>query len=471
MARQLDLLKSVHSLRRPFAHLPQEIIHAILTMSVCDSAFLDPTLHSGIYSAWQHDLGIKKSFCLVCKTWRSIGLALLYETVFISRIGQISLLMDVLESDGGIGALIKSIDISCVAPHGYHSPQTRHALLCIFSYCPRLAKVTFGTTILPREPSETTVLLPATSYLTNFESTHSQSSNASHLVALLAYCRNLMSLNLLIESFAVESFPVVTLDVLETLRLTIHGAGLGVYQAISGSWNMPSLQNLVLTEKKLLRTATDTAQREVFFAKYGHGLRYLSMRPAVTALAELETFPIHLQQLLNFCPALEHLAISPACVADWPRTLSHPNIKWVDFWQPNDPRGNSTLDYFPASKLPSLQRLRRLDGRPQGLPSYIDWPSILPPWTPLGEMEREYCHLGIIIRQTPSFIYRSDTTADVDWSHDLVLDLEATEYNSSDDSTYAPSEEDSDDSFYSDDESVDIDYDTGFLYSNEDVMP
>ncbi|KZP22636.1 hypothetical protein FIBSPDRAFT_859402, partial [Athelia psychrophila] len=235
---------------------------------------------------------------------------------------------------------------------------------------------------------------------------------------------------------------------------------------------MPSLQSLILTEIKTLRSDWPAAvpQRESFFAKYGPGLKYLHLRPRVTLYRDdIKTFELDFQVLLNSCPNLEHLAISPQCVSHWPPPLSHPHIQWIDFWQ-RDFRVDDidAHSVFTTGSFPSLKGVRRLDGRADGLPQYTDWPSVLPPWTQLGETElREYIYSGIIIRQTSAFVYRSDTK-DLDWAQEINLGSGGTDYDSSDDSSYNQPEE-SDGSLYSDDENREVDYDTGLLFSNEDT--
>ena len=425
-------------------------------------------MHPGTYSAWYNDLRMRKSLGLVCKAWRPIGLALLYETIAILRMGQLRALFDDLTSDSSRGKLelIKCLNISFIVPNGHHLEDIFDWLEFIIMSCPRLASITFGTAT-PWITHENHDNGDPTSYLTRFNTPRSLRvmSTAGQLVHLLRCCMQLTSLDLCIEAFTDTDFPSVTLDSLETLRLTIESSGLGIYLAISEKWSLPSLRNVILTEKMPLPVELDTAQREKFFAKFGPVLKYLNMRPQAMPMFLVPTFAIDVQRLLNLCPALEHLAISPMCIRGWPVALSHPTIKWVDVWDSGDPRNTlfeQDSEYFPAS-LPSLQRLRRLDGRTAGLPPHTDWPSVLPPWMQLTDTNQEYHYSGLIVRQTPTLLYRVDVT-DIDWND--AVDAAGTEYDSSEDSSYVPPE-DSDDSFDSDEERQEIDYDTGFLFSNE----
>ena len=461
-------------------HLPQELVHAILTQAVCPTAFLDPTIHPGINSALRLDLQTRVSFGLVCKAWRPIGLALMYESIFILRIGQISALKEVLLSRNSRGEFVKSLDVSCIVPQGDHPPQIYLELLNIFQHCHNIRSVTFGS-VTPWNPyclkirGDTAALLAEElgPTHTSVEAILPLVSNASHMGSLVECCRSLTSLALWIGSSTDEKLPSIALNALETLRLTIDCEDFAIYRAISESWLLPCLQNLILTETSVWRSDTDAGsddsyanseddknseaamnQRELMFAKFGPGLKYLHMRPmrpCLEAEDDREIYGVDIQKLLDYCPGLEHLAISPNCIAGWP-SLSHPNIKWIDVWNLENgldddvdayAEGGDLICFNPAD-FPRLEGIRRLDSRPEGLPSYIDWPSFLPPWTELEGTDRAYIYSGIIVRQTASAIYRSDTI-DIDWEQELVLDFEAAEYHSSSDSSYVPSEESSTD--------------------------
>ncbi|KAF7971038.1 hypothetical protein HWV62_22159 [Athelia sp. TMB] len=476
IGRHNALSKAVTCLRRPFVHLPQEIVHAILAQAVCPMAFLDPTIHPGINSALSLDLQTRVSFGLVCKAWRPIGLALMYECIFILRIGQILALKEVLLSDNSRGELVKSIDVSCIVPEGDHPPEIYLELLNIFQHCRKIRSVTFGS-VTPWNPyclkirgDIALVEEPGTTH-TSVEAILPLVSNAAHMGSLVECCRNLTYLALWIGSSMDEKLSVVAFDALETLRLTIDCEDFAIYRAMSESWSLPCLKNLILTETSVWRSDTNAGSndsyadseddknseeamkhRESMLAKIGPGLRYLHMRPmrpCIEAEDEREIYGVDMQKLLDYCPGLEHLAISPNCIAGWP-SLSHPNIKWIDVWNLesgiNDDADayaeGGDLNCFNPADFPHLRGTRRLDSRPEGLPSYIDWPSLLPPWTELEDTGRLHILLGIIVRQTASAIYRSDTI-DIDWEQELVLDFEAARYHSSSDSSYAPSEESS----------------------------
>ncbi|KAF7971037.1 hypothetical protein HWV62_22157 [Athelia sp. TMB] len=482
IARGADLLEAVNFLRPPFVHLPQEIVHEILTQAVCPSTFIDPVLYPGLTgSAWHIDLRTRKALSLVCKTWRSIGLALLYEAVFILRIGQIPLLRRALDSDSSRGELIKSIDVSCQVPYNSCPPHTRQELLRIFQLSPNLISVTFGVSV-PLQWHE-----PRGSwmhFLTRFETTHSLMANSSYLVKpnaaylvkLLESCRSLKTLNLWIEACTDEIFPPLTLNSLETLRLTTEDDKhqLKLYHAIAEAWSMPSLKNLILYEMGFEWDDGVAALRQSFFARYGSGIRYLHLKSAPHGGFgySLHAVNADVQAMLKHCPNLEHLVLSIGnrSESEYLAPLSHLNVKWIDLWKEEFCPDASTQLQSTTPAFPKLQRMRRLDGRSDGLPAYTDWPSVFPPWTELegSEPYRDYLYSGIIIRQTTSSIYRLDTGAG--YRADMTMeDLEDPDYNSSDDSSYIQSEEESRYSFYSDDEAGEIDYDTGCLFSPEET--
>ncbi|KAJ6625742.1 hypothetical protein B0H10DRAFT_2000419 [Mycena sp. CBHHK59/15] len=286
-----------------------------------------------------YDLRMKLSILAVCKTWNQVGTELLYESVTLRRIGQLPAFVRALEGREGVGALVAHLDISYYVPPGYsslHQSDTNK----IFWLCPNLSHLGFiWSCTIPALP-----LPPLSSSITSLE--YSDAMPLSDILPSLIQLRqNLRSLSINLTPFS-HSDPEITFENLEDLRLCFSFEK--DFADPATKWSMPRLQRIWFTA-----TGTDFAHKfmdifKQFFDVCGPKLTFLSVDSIVHGP----------QEILDRCPALEHLVILSHIAGPW----QHGALKYVDFWRPDFPavqRGQS-FDSLKTA-LPLLRTVRNLD--------------------------------------------------------------------------------------------------------------
>lgn len=90
---------------------PDEILFNVLEFAAnhhVDTSLQEPSIDVGNCSAWSKDLRFKKGLLRVCKRWRIVANPLIYDRIFVHRIGQLVALVRDLE-ERGKGPLVRHI--------------------------------------------------------------------------------------------------------------------------------------------------------------------------------------------------------------------------------------------------------------------------------------------------------------------------------------------------------------------------
>ncbi|KAJ6586383.1 hypothetical protein DFH09DRAFT_1143212 [Mycena vulgaris] len=303
-------------------------------------------------SIWSMDLRAKLCIIGVCKTWHRIGLELLYRRVTLRRIGQ-------MLPRVGLGALVRSLEISCFVPHGYfvlHDQETRRVL----QLCPRLLHFAFKPPfVIPTAPN----MIPVVSCnLTSLE----YNSNVEYpliLPTLLRLCETLRSLSLSLPATYDSSHPTLRFKNLEDLRL--QGSSMP-----PPKWLMPRLRRLWMQRNMAIDHIDRRLEAEAFLDVYGRTVKFLSLAYYVGYYSSDRD--ASLQGILDRCPSLVHLDIKLYDLRQhWKTPLKHGNIHSLDVF--DWPEYDSF--HVDLTRFPELRTLRFLDESLRLLP---DLPRDLP---------------------------------------------------------------------------------------------
>ncbi|KAJ7485828.1 hypothetical protein FB451DRAFT_1128075 [Mycena latifolia] len=266
-------------------------------------------------SIWSVDLRMKLSIAGVSKLWHQIGSELLYESVTLRRIGQLPAFIRALEERDGLGALVRNIDISCFVPHGYatlHDQETAR----IFQLCPRLSHFGFKPPFLI--PTPLTVLPRVSDTITSLEY-NNQVEYSLILPTLVQLSANLRSLALSLPITYDATDPKLLFEKLEALRVRLSADSM----FSPPQWTMPALRRFWLQGSNGLSRIHDA---EAFLNICGRTLTFLWLPDFLVAPTEPS---VHIQSLLDRCPALEHLAM-PRILCEVEPPLTHQRIHSLD---------------------------------------------------------------------------------------------------------------------------------------------
>ncbi|KAJ7462983.1 hypothetical protein FB451DRAFT_468018 [Mycena latifolia] len=364
------------------SQLPYEVLLIVFHYTLPPSWLLSDTTATSLppfsHSLMSFDMRMKVNIISVCRTWHQVGIQLLYECVTLRRFTQIPAFIWALESQEGLGALVRSLEIHCFVPprllrsHEGHTKQ-------IFQYCPRLAHFSFSP---PKEPqgirakvSPQRLVPTLSSSITSLRFNAQISYTDTILPILLEVCGRLRSLTLATSFHHCDliDHPMLNLETLEDLHLSAE-----VWPSTFRSkWLMPRLRRVwlrpagdhVFFEPELRRLFLVFLRHAMpFFDSYGGTLTFLSLYGA--------TRQINIQIVLDRCPVLQHLAIE-ATQLQFSPIPTHPTISIVDlFFSAMDPQSHTVhaIDIITRG-FPALRTVRQLD---ETMSCLSDIPSTLP---------------------------------------------------------------------------------------------
>jgi len=261
----------------------------------------------------------KQAHLSVCKAWYSVGLPFLYEHIHVRFIPQLMRLLETLWNTGqDFRRFVKSISFYCIIPTSY-AERFKDKLKLFFSLCPN-AKAFSYLSSCP---------LPSVTYLGVLPAhiTHLCFGNNISCEALMNTLKiasqNLVSLSFVspdrpaglsnLDMKSNDSIQFPDLEILSCERR--HGTMF--LNNVAASWSMPRIKRLTL------RCPYDVG-REVanFCQQHGAGLTFFNMVPSYICDSWKDPFT-DLGDVLDLCPALEHIVIHPRAVG----YLNHPRIR------------------------------------------------------------------------------------------------------------------------------------------------
>ncbi|KAF7362170.1 hypothetical protein MVEN_00563100 [Mycena venus] len=293
--------------------------------------------------------------------------------------------------------MIKEIGIHCFAPEGY-SVVFRNDLNAVVARAPRLSSLVL------RAPSPCNVTLAVPIVFEDIPSiTHLDCGLTVDYADIHAHIGNLSSTLLSLSIHHCDTsvlHPVHTFPHLEILRCSASAL-----PRLSGWLILPNLKTLIISQIRLV-------ERELraflpFCKIHGPNLRTLSFWPVGTIIRRRYYNPdsADMQHILECCPRLEHLVL-PGALASSP-ALSHPKVKWIDFWTMYIHSNSSFLNSVTTPNFPAVKGIRQLVVSAPLLCGHI--PTTIPPHLKL-EDPFEYDYPGVFLRHGNDRVYRNDAT-------------------------------------------------------------
>lgn len=306
-------------------------------------------------SLWFRTLEQKRALVHVCRSWHQVGLPFLYEDICITHVSQMLQLLRAVDSPRtNYNQLIKTITFYCVVPVSF-AERFELRLKRLFHLCPNIRSFGYlSPCLLPRPISLST--LPSITHLRLVK----EVSAAIYWNILDLTAQNLVSLSFQPPTDANSSSSAAKEIHFHFLRLKelscqYENAAL----ATVNNWEMPCLEKLTCIS--VHRLESPSAEMTSFCLKYGAGLRYLHMHPGGYLNAFRTLITVHMQSLLDMCPALEHFVVHSR--AAYP--LTHQHLKWIDIWTPHEysttvKHWRSLRESMTTAAFPSLQGVRDL---------------------------------------------------------------------------------------------------------------
>lgn len=400
-------------IRHPRPSLSHDVIKIVVDYATPPAFLLDPSIVGGPWSTWSRAVGFLKDCSSVSHEWHRACIRLLYRIVVLRRPGQITSLLETLQTTGHAHSLYtRSIHLSFYVPAGSEN-EVNNQLVTLLQLCPNIT----STNLAPVEPNGILKVyspllhsvLPLVVRLSVLDLTALAFDATIQSIVSLAAPR-VQSLRIsFLRSSAVQHFPGGLLDLnfphLETFHPKVSEARQ--LREMIDHWDMPLIASLTLTGQ----TGPDegwTEEHLQFIRSTGQHLRYLSLDASAVLSSSF------IQRIIDVCPSLLHLVLSQEPSED----LVHPTIRFMDYWVPWwYPIPLQTLSSHPLNHaiisptMPSLTDIRVLDSSLRFLPSL---PQDLPP----GEINTSdktvvLNYPGIAICHPPGHVYQIDD--DKDW--------------------------------------------------------
>ncbi|KDR79121.1 hypothetical protein GALMADRAFT_242993 [Galerina marginata CBS 339.88] len=383
--------------RKPFSQPPPEILHLIFERTIPPYFMLDPSASFCLRSFFLQVLRQKKSLISVCWAWYHAALPFLYENVSIRRVYNLSALLRTLVDLPQVKEMIKTVDVYCHIPEAY-GQHFQHQLEALFRLCPSIPSCNFQS----RVPLTTSVY-PAIANITRLSLPEGIPLHA--LLNILS----LISPQIIYLAFHTPPQPPtpaanpptplpfpLPFPALQSLSifLTAHTAHTIDALLLYHPWAMPALTHLILHIYTPLIDPVPIPTLTKFCTEHGARVRFLHLM-----LPWLTVSPIDIQPLLDACPALEHLALSPRNFLP----MRHARVRWVDLWviERGWRAARNSMEARVRAGLCALERVRVL-------PVYLgnetdayaaEMPLLLPPWIVRDNKDVFEClFLGIGVR-------------------------------------------------------------------------
>ncbi|KAJ6593554.1 hypothetical protein B0H19DRAFT_1225028 [Mycena capillaripes] len=352
----------------------------------------------------------------VCWAWYHAGIDMLYENIAFRNVGQISALLRTLKNQipSDFGRMIKEMGVHCSAHKGY-SAVFQEDLKTVIARAPRLSSVVL------------------------------HSPSLEHLPIVF---RDIPSSVTHLDCGPTPCFPLVpplrcyfdpsTLDHphfrrLTTLRCSSAGAPSAL-PLLGEKLILPSLKNFIF--QCTLKEPSEIAACLAFCQIRGRNLQTLSFW-SMGAVNSSKYFGssssgANIQSVLQVCPHLEHLILPGALASS--QELSHPKVKWIDFWTMYGDSNVSFLDSITTPNFPAVKGIRQLIISAPLLVGHIL--TTIPPHLGLEE-PFEFSYPDFFLQHGNNRIYRNDIvdSLGVEYEEDDESDESYSIRNGSSDST------------------------------------
>lgn len=381
----------------PFNTVPPEVLLNIFKCGIQDDAFYvrctnEPFFYAVETSTWKEDMSFKRTIVLVCRSWRDIGMRVLYEHVHLHSIGQLCALVKTLEESladierkpasvvsakttrsrqpeiaidaGGYGRWIQHVHCHIFIPREcedvYVKLTERFFILCrpllTVSWCPYWR--------LREAPSIEASFL----HILGLDITKhsSRADSLRHLSLTLDIVPTDQKLHMWMSRFdgVFKTLESLTCDVVSFSALK----GLGV---VACAWAMPKLEHLAVRFSTPTyipsRTSFNIFYIRLAIKNYGSQLLSFELDSALC----VGTLPISLEETLRRCPRLKHFKLSTYAFES-PAAKPHGELEDIEIFEPatliqtkRDIRAlNLHLTAFAKKELfPNVRSILALRGR------------------------------------------------------------------------------------------------------------
>ncbi|KAJ7071953.1 hypothetical protein C8F01DRAFT_1101959 [Mycena amicta] len=328
--RRLSTRLMKYQSRVSVAELPHEILLMIFRKCLPPSWMLVRELIPD--SLYATDLERKTFLALVCKAWNRVASDLLYGNVHLRSIGQVVSFARALETQSGLGPIVRHLELSCFVSRGYRAIFEAETSR-ILDLCPRLAHFGFVPNFLI--PTMVCKLPRMNPTITSLEFTPDVDFTIV-LAALTQLCPGLRSLALPFTESYVDTYPQLNFPVLDELRVLIFmkkDENSGMLAPSLWNWSMPVLQGLWLVAMpnniSYRSRISWLAFAPLFLDAFGTNISFLSLH--VANFWEPTILRVR-------CPKLKHLVITttrrwqdPSSCA-MPTVESHAGVRYLDVW-------------------------------------------------------------------------------------------------------------------------------------------
>lgn len=318
-------------------------------------------------------MGRKRDLALVSKAWNGYMQEYLYEFVWISRASQakalaLTLLTQFIDGRPTSGRWIRRLHMETPALRRCATDDIRTVLdyaphLVIYSdhHAVRCTRYEEFSDVRSSPEQMVSALASPNSKLRRLSLTnYSDVPFPYHMSPMLKQtARNLEYLELsslsvpLVSSKAPARLPIVSLPVLQSLKLTLDNTTF----AVLASWNMPRLRNVSVVSSDFGYAGQGFAN---FFAAHGSQLQQLELGHSSSLIVEhdlsLQPRPIRQIPLAEWCPNLKEFICSADAEWNWrnpdwiaPHVLlpAHPHLHFIGI-RDIDKRLIADASAFPA---------------------------------------------------------------------------------------------------------------------------
>ena len=309
-----------------------------------DLQSLDPFFQDSTNTAWNESIRLIKTLCLVSKDWHASAIALLYTTIRLRRIPQLSALVSTLEyrtmhrpawASKSYGSYTISLDLSFYIPlewNNLYVDDLRRLLACVPNlqcYRSRPMLPTLGPRPVPT-PILACIADTRNELLSEIELSEQEGPQMPDLIRLLQSCTYLEKLTLgkyVFDGGLGNNTPVLRLPSLKSLEVKVTtrltpGSFASIPSphvlAEAAKWDLPHLESLTLILYDEIRFPFSSLHP--FLNIHGHKLRQLTLRDANPLM---RAPPLQISGILSRCPNLEEICVVASSTA--PLTLARPH--------------------------------------------------------------------------------------------------------------------------------------------------
>ncbi|KAL0956776.1 hypothetical protein HGRIS_002896 [Hohenbuehelia grisea] len=362
--------------QRRFSHqIPPEILLEIFQFAVPPDILFEHSLillGESSRRQWSAAVTTKYGIVLVCQTWYSAGIALLYKHPVLYHHIQAVSFRNTIKSNPRLGNLVKHIEFA-IRPFVISEDAFQELAGTILQrdICSRLHRISFSMPFDdasgPRQFFTPLSTLRSIAPIAHLDLTIPLDVDAIHALLEGSHAQ-LEYLTISLHAFAnqLEPEPIaLEFSHLKFLRIVWPSGpppdAIGLVEGLTSKWSMSNLSQLVLRGKSYSYVEPFTD----FCLKHRTGLHFICFelfpsREDVKKNIVMTAF----ESIIQSCPSLEHIVIPEINIAML-SDFQHPTLAYLDFWVGGFDAVLKTDVHRLRDKFPNLISIRTMSiGRP-----------------------------------------------------------------------------------------------------------